>query len=189
MADVHKGRHRAGGPPRLDAAHLAGFTDLLNPQLLKPGVDLKAAELKVMGRAPPGGADRGADPERERNPASVFTAEIQQLADELGIEGDLFAGAGGGPGGTEDAGGRRRPGRLPPGGAGPGALRVEPVRGLGRAPPDSRSRKSRSSAGSESSSSGGGRDRARKKKSGGRAPPPPPPPPRRGPRRPPPPTR
>lgn len=71
-------------PPRLDATNLAGLTSLMNPQNLRPNVDLEAAERTVMGRV---GA---ASPEKKRtsevDPIKLYTKEMHEIASELGID-------------------------------------------------------------------------------------------------------
>ncbi len=64
--------------PRLDAANLGGITSLMNPQHVKGGVDLEAAEKSVMGK---GASQKKTD----GDPVRIYTAELNQLAEELGI--------------------------------------------------------------------------------------------------------
>jgi hypothetical protein len=71
----HKGRNA----PRLDAANLAGVTTLMNPLHLQPGVNLEDAEKAVMGKNNSGKKTEG-------DPVRLYTAELNQLAEELGID-------------------------------------------------------------------------------------------------------
>ena len=74
---------RRGGrtaAPRLDAANLAGITTLMNPQHVKTGVNLEEAEKSVMGKTTAGSKKADGDPVR------IYTAELNQLAEELGID-------------------------------------------------------------------------------------------------------
>ena len=71
---------RRGAPPRLDAANLAGITTLMNPQHVKPGVNLEEVEKLVMGKSSAGAKKAEGDPIR------IYTAELNQLAEELGID-------------------------------------------------------------------------------------------------------
>jgi hypothetical protein len=66
--------------PRLDAANLGGITSLMNPQHVKGGVDLEVAEKTVMGKGAGGSKKTDGDPVR------IYTAELTQLAEELGID-------------------------------------------------------------------------------------------------------
>jgi len=74
-------RGRAADAPRLDAANLAGITSLMNTQHLKPGVDLDRAEKAVMGKST--APTRGS---KSVDPVHLYAAEMNQLADELGID-------------------------------------------------------------------------------------------------------
>src|SRR3989338_11551004 len=72
-------KHNAGAPP-LDAANLAGITTLMNPQNVKLGMDLSTVEKTVMGKT---------SNEKKRadvDPVKLYTTELNQLADELGID-------------------------------------------------------------------------------------------------------
>jgi len=66
--------------PRLDAANLAGVTTLMNPQHVKTGVNLEEAEKSVMGKNVGGARKSDIDPVR------LYTSELNQLAEELGID-------------------------------------------------------------------------------------------------------
>ena len=72
----HHARRRAG-PPRLDAANLAGITTLMNPQNVKPGLNLGEAEKAVMGKS------RAV---KDTDPVDLYTRELNRLAEDLGIE-------------------------------------------------------------------------------------------------------
>ncbi len=74
--DKASGKKRA---PRLDAANLAGVTSLMNPLHLRPGVNLDEAEKAVMGKT-------GTDKKIDGDPVRLYTAELNQLAEELGID-------------------------------------------------------------------------------------------------------
>ena len=75
---------RNGPPPRLDATNLAGITSLMNPQNLKTGASLETAERMVMGKPLAGGGEKpGA---AEMDPVQLYTKELNELADELGID-------------------------------------------------------------------------------------------------------
>jgi hypothetical protein len=78
-------------PPRLDAANLAGITSLMNTQHLKNGINLEEAEKHVMGKN-----SSQAGRKQDVDPVSVYTKELNQLAEELGIDllEDPSAGAG-----------------------------------------------------------------------------------------------
>jgi hypothetical protein len=69
-----------GPAPRLDAANLAGITTLMNPQHVKIGVNLEEAEKSVMGKNTAGVKKAEGDPVR------IYTSELNQLAEELGID-------------------------------------------------------------------------------------------------------
>ncbi len=71
---------RRSGAPRLDAANLAGITTLMNSQHIKPGIKLDEAEKTVMGRGGGPAAKSDVDPVR------IYTAELNHLAEELGID-------------------------------------------------------------------------------------------------------
>jgi len=66
--------------PRLDAANLAGVTTLMNPQHVKSGINLEEAEKLVMGKKTAGSKKIDGDPVR------IYTSELNQLAEELGID-------------------------------------------------------------------------------------------------------
>ena len=72
--------NRRGAAPRLDAANLAGITTLMNPQHVRLGVDLENAEKSVMGKNTAGAKKPDGDPVR------IYTTELNQLAEELGID-------------------------------------------------------------------------------------------------------
>lgn len=83
---------RTSGPPRLDATNLAGLTSLMNVQNLRPNADLEGAERNIMGREGPAPTKKVS----ELDPVQLYTKELNELADELGInflDGD-------GPGGA-----------------------------------------------------------------------------------------
>lgn len=106
------GKHRqpAGPPPpRPEGAVVAGLTALMNPQHVKQGANLLAAENAVRGRVPPGGRpapqrprpppSSGADPDRD--PAAAYAAELERIAAELGVDvgdGDAASSSGAGAG-------------------------------------------------------------------------------------------
>jgi hypothetical protein len=71
---------RGAAAPRLDAANLAGITTLMNPQHVKSGVNLEESEKSVMGKNTAGVKKADGDPVR------IYTAELNQLAEELGID-------------------------------------------------------------------------------------------------------
>ena len=73
------GKNGGKAPPRLDATNLAGITMLMNPQHIKIGTDLEKAEKKVMGK---NGSSRPAEADHVRS----YTAELNQLAEDLGID-------------------------------------------------------------------------------------------------------
>ena len=66
--------------PRLEAANLAGITTLMNPQHLKPGADLVAAEKSIMGK------NTSAVKKMDGDPVKSYTTELNRLAEELGID-------------------------------------------------------------------------------------------------------
>lgn len=66
--------------PRLDAANLAGITTLMNPQNLRPGMDLGQMERAIMGKAQTGLT------KAEIDPVEAYTRELDQIAQELGID-------------------------------------------------------------------------------------------------------
>ena len=74
--------------PRLAAANMAGITMLMNSQNIKAGVNLDAAEKSVMGKTP-GRQSATIDP------VKLYAKEMDQLAEELGI--DLQDGGGDAP--------------------------------------------------------------------------------------------
>jgi hypothetical protein len=80
MQAKKSGAGRRGAAPRLDAANLAGITTLMNPQHVKMGVDLENAEKSVMGKNTVGVKKTDGDPVR------IYTTELNQLAEELGID-------------------------------------------------------------------------------------------------------
>ena len=112
---------RPAGPPRLDATNLAGLTTLMNPQHLRPEVDLERAEQTVMRTA--ARAPRKAP--AEVDPVQLYTKELNDLAEELGID-FLDEAADGRQGGGRDAA-PPAPREAPPGG---GKAR-DPLRGKG----------------------------------------------------------
>jgi len=61
---------------------MAGLTALMNPQNLRPGVDLDAAEQAIMGRS----GDPLPKKSSEVDPIQLYTKELNALADELGID-------------------------------------------------------------------------------------------------------
>ena len=73
-------KSRGPAPPRLDAANLAGITTLMNPQHIKQDANLENAEKYVMGKKLTGLKSR------ENDPVRIYTAELNQLADDLGID-------------------------------------------------------------------------------------------------------
>jgi hypothetical protein len=77
-ADARPSR-RKDAAPRLDAANLAGITMLMNPQHVKPGLNLDEAEKNIMGK---GGTVAH---KSEIDPVRMYTDELNQLATELGI--------------------------------------------------------------------------------------------------------
>ena len=78
--DHSSARKRDADIPRLDAANLAGLTTLMNPQNVKPGADLDAAEKSVMGK--PQGKTKVSD----LDPVKLYNEELGKLAGELGID-------------------------------------------------------------------------------------------------------
>lgn len=87
----HKGSDRRDGDhssarkkdadiPRLDAANLAGLTTLMNPQNVRPGTDLDAAEKSVMGKT------QGKTKVSDLDPVKLYNEELGKLAGELGID-------------------------------------------------------------------------------------------------------
>ena len=70
---------RRSRAPRLEAANLAGITTLMNPQHVKPGINLDAAEKSVMGKS-------SAAKHSEGDPVRAYTSELNRLAEELGID-------------------------------------------------------------------------------------------------------
>ena len=103
--------------PRLDAANLAGITTLMNPQHVRLGVDLENAEKSVMGKNTAGVKKAEGDPVR------IYTTEVNQLAEELGI--DLLDDAEPRRGGPQAKG-------LAPARAAPAAARPAPPRLMGQ---------------------------------------------------------
>jgi len=87
-------------PGRLDAANLAGITSLMNPQNIRPDVDLESAEKRAMGVAGKSFA-RG---KRERiDPIRLYTKELREIASEVGI--DFFGVDGDGDGDADPSAG------------------------------------------------------------------------------------
>ena len=69
--------------PRLDAANIAGMTSLMNQQNIKQGIDLEKIEKEIMGKRD----ERGYSSKYvENDPVKLYTQELNQLADDLGIE-------------------------------------------------------------------------------------------------------
>ena len=66
--------------PRLDAANIAGITTLMNPQNIKQGVDLEKIEKDIMGKKDE------KHKKYETDPVKLYTQELNQLAEDLGIE-------------------------------------------------------------------------------------------------------
>ena len=73
---------RSGGPPRLDAANLAGLTSLMNPQHIRPGADLEAAEKQILGRS----GEPRASKAPALDPLQIYTKELEDLANDLGLD-------------------------------------------------------------------------------------------------------
>jgi hypothetical protein len=69
----------ARAAPRIDATNLAGITTLMNSQHVRPGVNLEDAEKLVMGKSVAGGK------KAEGDPVKMYTAELNQLSEELGL--------------------------------------------------------------------------------------------------------
>ena len=67
--------------PRLDAANIAGITSLMNQQNIKQGIDLEKIEKDIMGKK-----EDKTSRHSENDPVKLYTQELNQLADELGIE-------------------------------------------------------------------------------------------------------
>lgn len=139
-------KESGGAPPRLDAANLAGFTSLMNPQHLRAEVDLETAEQTIMGKA-------GPVPKRatEVDPVELYTQELNELAEELGIN---F---------LDDAGGEAAPPKEAPAtrGPAPAARPQNPHRTgidnlLGELDLDADSGASEAASEEDSSDSGGG---------------------------------
>jgi hypothetical protein len=83
---VRSGAGRSDAPPRLDATNLAGITELMNRQnLCVHGKELEAVEQRVMGRTPATAAQRSAK-RAEIDPVSRYTKELNDLAEELGVD-------------------------------------------------------------------------------------------------------
>ena len=76
-----KSKTALGPVPRLDAMNLAGVTDLMNVQHLRKDIDKSAVEKAVMGRGEAGGSKH-----REVDPVKIYTQELNNLAEELGID-------------------------------------------------------------------------------------------------------
>jgi hypothetical protein len=76
-----KGAGPESGPPRLNAVNLAGLTELMNPQNIRKGVDLDAAEKSVMGKK---GGGKGR--ESKIDPMDLYDQELKELAGDLGID-------------------------------------------------------------------------------------------------------
>ena len=74
MSKGHRHSH-----PRLDASNIAGLTTLMNPMHLKDGINLADVERKLMGRD---GGERVTAP---ADPVKIWTNELNELANELGI--------------------------------------------------------------------------------------------------------
>jgi hypothetical protein len=68
--------------PRLDAANIAGITTLMNQQNIKQGIDLEKIEKDVMGKK----EDKYKKSGGEHDPVKLYTQELNQLAEDLGIE-------------------------------------------------------------------------------------------------------
>lgn len=75
-------------PPRLDAANLAGLTSLMNPQGMRPDVDLEAAERAVM--------ETGARPAAPPDPLAAYQEGLATLASGLGLAQPFVSPDGGG---------------------------------------------------------------------------------------------
>jgi hypothetical protein len=73
------GRHNA---PRLNATNLAGITTLMNVQHVKPGINLDDIEKSIMGKKNQVSTTKKA----ENDPVRIYAAELNQLANELGID-------------------------------------------------------------------------------------------------------
>jgi hypothetical protein len=135
--------------PRLDAANVAGLTDLMNPQHVRGGARLRDAEADVMGRAgnapaaPSGSAGRA----REANAAAIYDDEINALARDLGIDLGETATA------RPPAAHASTPGARAPASSGPGAAIAS---GWRSKPPSRRSPASHSSRASTASTGSAG---------------------------------
>lgn len=66
--------------PRIDATNLAGITTLMNPQHVKIGIKLDDAEKSVMGKS------MNSVKKSDGDPVRIYAAELNQLAEELGID-------------------------------------------------------------------------------------------------------
>ena len=67
--------------PRLDAANISGLTQIMNTQVMRPGVDYKKEEQAIQGRSVP-----VRERAQQQDPVEMFTAEIDKLMADLGIE-------------------------------------------------------------------------------------------------------
>jgi len=65
--------------PRLDAVNLSGITTLVNKQNIKSGINLDEAEKQIIGKSKDSDLQLG-------DPVKRYTDELNQLADELGID-------------------------------------------------------------------------------------------------------
>ncbi len=66
------------GLSRLDATNLAGITDLMNTQNIRPNVNLSASVETIMGRSEPASA--------AIDPLTLYNKQLAELSEELGID-------------------------------------------------------------------------------------------------------
>lgn len=76
-------KSRSKVPPRLDATNLAGITSLMNDQNVRSGANLEEAEYNVMGK---NNTKTTNNSTVENDPIQLYTKELNELADELGID-------------------------------------------------------------------------------------------------------